>query len=202
MRMPLLKNLRGLSVLVLHPANGEGQILVDHIKRIGCRVEAQWPIPKVLPPTADVVFLSVDHECRAEISRLARGLGGIPPAIVAIVDYENPSTLEILFEIEALAAMERPVRPFGVLTNLLLARGLWLERIEQQKRLTKLERKLSSMQKIQKAKSILMSLQPIGEDAAYQSIRRQAMAKRVSMEEIATAIINANDLLHSPREDG
>lgn len=201
MSMPLLKNLRGLSVLVLHRADGEGQTLIDHLKRIGCRAEAQWPIPRELPPTTDVVFLSVDHEYRQEITRLLRGIDGIPPAIVAIVDYENPATLEILFEIGALAAMERPVRPFGVLTNLLLARGLWLERIEQQKRLTKLERKLSSMQRIHKAKTILMALQSLGEEEAYQTIRRQAMAKRVSMEEIATAIINANELLHSPRKD-
>lgn len=201
MGMPPLKSLKGLSVLVIHPANTDGQILIDHIKRIGCRAEAQWPIPKSIPATTDVLFLSVDHEYRTELSRLVKNIDGIPPTTVAIVDYENPSTLELLFEIGALAAMERPIRPFGVLTNLLLARGLWLDRIEQQKRVVKLERKLSSMQRIQKAKSILMALQGVGEDAAYQTIRKQAMAKRVSMDEIATSIINANELLHSIRND-
>lgn len=200
--MPPLKSLRGLEVLVIHPADGDGQLLIDHIKRIGCRAEAQWPIPRTIPPATDVVFLFVDHEHRAELSRLMKGVDGIAPTTIAIVDYENPSTLELLFEVGALAAMERPIRPFGVLTNLLLARGLWIERIEQNKRLAKLERRLSGIQRIQKAKSILMTLQSVSEEVAYDTIRRQAMVKRVSMEEIATSIINANELLHSPRNGG
>ena len=35
----------------------------------------------------------------------------------------------------------------------------------------------------------------IGEEQAYQLIRSQAMAKRVTTEEIADAIIKANDIL-------
>jgi len=198
--MPALRTLRGLSVLIVHQANDDGQMLMEHIKRIGCRAEAQWPIPKSVPEAFDVLFLSIDHEHREDLSRLVKSMDGIPPTIVAIVDYEDPSTLEMLFEIGALAAMERPIRPFGVLTNLLLARGLWLDRIEDRKRVNKLERKLSSMQRIQKAKSILMAIQSISEDAAYQSIRQQAMSKRVPMDEIAMSIINANELLHSDRK--
>jgi AmiR/NasT family two-component response regulator len=76
-----------------------------------------------------------------------------------------------------------------------LARSLWLERQEADRRIRKLERKLSGIQKIQRAKSILMNGQGLSEEEAYQSIRRQAMAKRVAMEEMAGAIINANELL-------
>ncbi|WP_230789580.1 ANTAR domain-containing response regulator [Aurantimonas coralicida] len=198
--MPALKTLRGLSVLIVHQPDEAGQMLMEHIKRIGCRAEAQWPIPKSIPDAFDALFLSIDHEHRSDLSRLAKTMDGIPPTIVAIVDYEDPSTLEMLFEVGALAAMERPIRPFGVLTNLLLARGLWIERIEDRKRLNKIQRKLSGMQRIQKAKSILMTIQSISEDDAYQSIRQQAMSKRVPMDEIATSIINANELLHSSQK--
>jgi two-component system, response regulator / RNA-binding antiterminator len=83
------------------------------------------------------------------------------------------------------------------LTNLTIARSLWMERQEASRRIRKLERKLSGIQKIQKAKSILMEKQGLNEDDAYQTLRKQAMAKRVGMEEMATAIINANELLHS-----
>jgi AmiR/NasT family two-component response regulator len=96
-----------------------------------------------------------------------------------------------------LAVVERPIRPFGLLTNLTIARSLWIERRDATRRLHKLERKLSGIQKIQKAKSILMEKQQLTEEDAYQTIRRQAMAKRVSMEDMAVAIINANELLHS-----
>jgi len=101
-----------------------------------------------------------------------------------------------VLEIGALAVVERPVRPFGLLTNLTLARSLWLERAEHAKRLAKVERKLAGVQKIQKAKSILMGSQGLSEEEAYQIIRKQAMAKRVPMDEMAMAIINAHDLLN------
>jgi AmiR/NasT family two-component response regulator len=77
-----------------------------------------------------------------------------------------------------------------------------MERQSATRRIRKLEQKLSGIQKIQKAKSILMEKQGLNEDDAYQTLRRQAMGKRVPMEEMATAIINANELLHSrPKGD-
>jgi two-component system, response regulator / RNA-binding antiterminator len=93
--------------------------------------------------------------------------------------------------------IERPIRPFGLLTNLMIARSLWCERRETEKRLRKVERKLSGIQKIQKAKSILMEKQGLTEDDAYQALRQQAMGKRITMEDMAIAIINANELLQS-----
>jgi AmiR/NasT family two-component response regulator len=53
------------------------------------------------------------------------------------------------------------------------------------------------MQKIQKAKSILMEKQGLTEDDAYQTLRQQAMGKRITIEDMAIAIINANELLQS-----
>jgi AmiR/NasT family two-component response regulator len=199
MEMPPLKCLRELSVLVVHAPDEDGRMLADHIKRIGCRVEMQWPVPSFISPTTDAIFLSVDHENRTALLQLARNIEGIPPTIVAVVDYENPSMLEILFDVGALAAVERPIRPFGVLTNLLLARGLWIEQNKEKKRIAKLERKLASVHRVQRAKTVLMQLQHITEEAAYETIRRQAMLKRVPMEEIASSIIDANELLHSVR---
>ena len=76
-------------------------------------------------------------------------------------------------------------------------RAAWCERRETAKRLRKVERKLSGIQKIQKAKSILMEKQGLTEDDAYQALRQQAMGKRITMEDMAIAIINANELLQS-----
>ena len=52
------------------------------------------------------------------------------------------------------------------------------------------------MNKIAKAKAILMETQGLSEHDAYESIRRQAMAKRMPMDDMAIAIINAHDLLN------
>ena len=42
-----------------------------------------------------------------------------------------------------------------------------------------------------------MASKGISEGDAYQAIRAQAMAKRLSMEQIASSIINMDTLLHS-----
>jgi AmiR/NasT family two-component response regulator len=199
----ILRDLRGLRVQVIHPPDAEGVGLVEHLRRIGCSVEAQWPIPDTFADTADVVLLSIDHDCRDQIQKLFRNNHQHEgqPTLIAVVGYENPSTLQLVLESGALAVVERPIRPFGLLTNLTIARSLWIERRDAARRVRKLERKLSGIQKIQKAKSILMEKQGLAEEEAYQTLRRQAMGKRVSMEEMAVAIINANELLHSRPKD-
>ena len=51
------------------------------------------------------------------------------------------------------------------------------------------------MRKVAKAKAVLMQTQNISEQEAYQVIRNQAMSKRVTTEEIADAVIKANEIL-------
>ncbi|WP_018697983.1 ANTAR domain-containing response regulator [Amorphus coralli] len=196
MAIQVLRDLRGLRVQVIHPPDAEGQSLVDQFHRIGCLTETQWPVPDEFSPTADVVVLAIEYEAREKIRKLTRQRGGqIQPTIIAIVGYEDPSTLQIVLESGALAIVERPIRPFGLLSNLTVARSLWLQRMDAEKRARKLERRLSGMQQVQKAKSILMNSQNISEEDAYGMLRRQAMAKRMAMEDLAAAIINANDVL-------
>jgi AmiR/NasT family two-component response regulator len=193
----ILRDLRGLRVQVIHQPDDEGVELVEHLRRIGCTVEAQWPIPDTFSPTADVVLLTIDYESKDDLLRLLRGQQDQKPTLIAVVGYESPSTLQLVLESGALAVIERPIRPFGLLTNLMMARNLWAERRETAKRLRKVERKLSGIQNIQKAKSILMEKQELSEESAYQTLRQQAMAKRITVEDMAVAIINANELLQS-----
>ncbi|MCJ8144499.1 ANTAR domain-containing protein [Ancylobacter sp. A5.8] len=196
MGIQILKDLRGLRLHVIHPPDEERAGLVEHLRRIGCMVDNTWPVPPEWPQNADIVLLAIEQDARVPIQKLFKSAPETRPTIIAIVGYENPSTLQLVLESGAVAVVERPIRPFGLLTNLTIARSLWMEREETARRLKKLERKLTGIQKIQKAKTILMEGQGLGEEEAYQSLRRQAMAKRVSMEELAVAIINANDLLN------
>ena len=197
MSIQILRDLRGLRVQVIHAPDAEGVELVGHLRRIGCQVDAAWPIPETAG-AADVVVLAVDHESRLPIQRLLRSIDGIRPTIIAVVGYEDPSILQIVLDAGAHAVIERPVRPFGLLTQLTIARSLWLERQAAARQIQKVERKLAGLQNIQRAKSILMSVHGFSEDEAHQSIRRKAMSKRVPVEDMALAIIDANELLNSP----
>lgn len=201
MAIQILRDLRGLRVQVVHPPDGERGRLVEHLRRIGCMVDTQWPIPESWTDGTDVMFLAIEHDVRNEIQRLLKSNDVPRPTLIAVVGYEDPTTLQLVLEAGAVAVIERPIRPFGLLTSLTIARSLWLEKRETEKRIRKLERKLAGIQRIQKAKAILMDGQGLTEAEAYESIRRQAMAKRLSMDDMAAAIIHANELLQYRAKD-
>ena len=141
-------------------------------------------------------MLAVEHDSRGPLRRLFRDQDRLP-TVIGVVEYENPSILQLVLEIGAHAVIERPVRPFGLLTQLAIARSLWLQQQGSRQRMQKLERKLAGMQRIQRARLILMASQSLTEEEAYQTLRRQAMSKRMSLEDMAAAIINAHDLLRA-----
>ena len=198
MAIEILRDLRGLNIEVMHPPDAEGVSLVEHLRRIGCITTTAWPLPEELGAASDLVVLAVEHDGREPLRRLFRNQDRALPTVIAIVGYENPSILQLVLEIGAHAVIERPVRPFGLLTQLAIARSLWQQQQEASRRVQKLERKLAGIQKIQRARLILMASQGLTEEEAYQLIRRQAMSKRMTMEEMAAAIINAHALLKAP----
>ena len=199
MAFEILRDLRGLRIEVIHAPDADGLSLIDHLDRIGCKVTTVWPIPESIGIDVDIALLAIDHDNRDNLRTVIRSQGSNCPTILAIVGYENPSTLQLVLEIGAHAVIERPVRPFGLLTQLAVARRLWLHQQLAAQKQAKLERRLGGIQKIQRARIILMSTQGMSEEQAYQTIRRQAMGKRIGMEEMAAAIIDANDLLNSKR---
>ncbi len=202
MARPLLKDLRALDVVVMHPPDDDGAAVMDQLARIGCRAEACWPPPtKGEPPRADVLFAGIYRDTHGALARLLKRAGPAGPAVIAIVDYENPAMLQLVLELDAMAVISKPVRPIGLLTNLVIARQTWLNREELHGRIRKLETRLAGQKNIAKAKAILMEAQGVSEDAAYRTIRRQAMAKRITIDEMAVAIINANELLSSRSDD-
>lgn len=191
-----LKDLRDLNIVLVHPPDRDGTSLVDHLRRIGCRVDPRWPVPNELPDAVDILIVAIDRDFHPQITKLINRMGEPRPGIIAVVNYENPATLQLVLEMDALAVIGTPVRAFGLLTNLAICRNLLLEHRATDLKIRKLEAKLSGQKKTAKAKSILMEAHQLSEKEAYESLRAQAMAKRISLEQMAEAIINANELLN------
>ena len=189
----LLKDLRTLRVLVFHPDDSDGKQLTQQLQRIGCQVQAFWPPLPALPEGIDVIFLAVRPESME--ANYAWLKADDVPAIITIVTYENPTIVESVLHIGSRAVLPSPVRSFGLLSALVLARQVHGELKERARKIRKLETKLLGVRRIADAKSILMRTHGITDGAAYDMIREQAMSKRVTTEEIADAIINANEIL-------
>lgn len=189
----LLRDLRSLQVVVYHPDDTDGQELIAQLRRIGCQVKAFWPPRDRLQDSADLVFLAVRPEVAGFEPAWARR-DDAPPVIV-VVNYENPTMVESVLRMNACGVVASPVKSFGLLTAIVVARHQFERDRDRVKYIAKLEQRLSGMRKVAKAKTILIQTRGVSEDDAYKLIREQAMAKRVTTEEIADAIIKANDIL-------
>lgn len=197
MAISLLRELPELKIVVIHPPDEEGDALVSHLRRVGCMVSVTWPVPVTLASNADVLFLLIEGEARTATEALLKSLPKPEPTVIAIVNYEDPTTLQLVLESGAFAVVQKPIKPFGLLANLVAARSIWVERQALLKENRKLRRKITSDQAMSRAKTILMASKGIGEVEAYQAIRAQAMSKRLSMEQIASSIINMETLLQA-----
>lgn len=190
---PQVKELRLLRIAVIHPDDSDGRLLTQQLQRIGCQVEAFWPPVQALPEGIDVAFMAVQPDLihlRFEWTKSEDA-----PAIIAVVSYENPTIVEAVLEIGAKAVLPSPVRSFGLLSALVVAREAHKESRSLARKLRKVEAKLVGVRRIAEAKAILMRTHNVSEGQAYDLIRDQAMSKRTSTEEIAAAIINASEIL-------
>lgn len=196
---PQLTELRELKVIVMHPDDGDGRLLTQQLQRIGCQVQTIWPPVQGLPDGADVVFLAVRPD-NLHV-RLGWVLGDRAPTIIAIVNYENPTVVSAVLELNVQAVLPLPIRSFGLLSTLVVARKTHKELRQQQQRIGKLQTKLLGHRRVAQAKAILMHLHQVSENEAYDLLREQAMNKRSSIEETSDAIVQANELLSMGKRD-
>lgn len=189
----LLRDLRSLTVVVLHPDDADGQELIAQLRRIGCQVKAFWPPRDRLDAEADLVFCAVRPEIASREPAWTRRDDA--PPVIAVVDYENPTTVESVLRMNVYGVVAAPVKSFGLLTTMVVALGQVERSRERDRYVARLEQRLASQRKVARAKTILMQTRNVNEEDAYKLIRDQAMTKRVTTDEIADAIIKANEIL-------
>ncbi|MFQ3788965.1 ANTAR domain-containing response regulator [Halomonas sp. A29] len=191
----IIRDVRALRVLVLHPQDTHAEELLQQIRRIGCRAEASWPLPGRLPVGVDVVFVEVKETTPKGLDSLFGAETLDRPTLIGVAGYENPSVLQNLLDLKVDAVVTKPLRPYGVLSSIVMARRIWQEFRAVDRQIAQLKDKVQNIQKVSQAKFILMRLHQITEEEAYKVIRSQAMAKRTTTAEIAQAIINADGIL-------
>ena len=190
---PQLKELHALKIAVIHPDDADGMQLTQQLQRIGCQVQAFWPPVQVLPAGIDIAFMAVRPDIiglRFEWTQREDA-----PTVIAVVTYENPTIVDAVLALGAQAVLPSPVRSFGLLTALVLARETHKENRSLTRRLHKVEAKLLGARHLADAKAVMMKTHGISEIQAYDLIREQAMSKRTTVEEIAAMIVHASEVL-------
>ena len=99
----ILKDIRELQVVILHPQDQDGEEISGQLRRLGCKYEAFWPELDALPSGTDLVILAV----RPETLSLKYPWMGRPssPPLIPVVTFENPITVAAVLQLEAFATI-------------------------------------------------------------------------------------------------
>lgn len=193
LKSEFLRDLRTLRVAAFHPPDDDGEELLLQLHRIGCQAQAFWPPRPVLPEGTEVVFIAVRPNVTIPNWTVDDEQGG--PTVIAIVNYENPIVVDAVLKLGVEGLIASPIRAFGLLSTLVVARQVNHHHRQLSRRVKRLEIKLSGVKQVAEAKAILMRARHIPEEEAYDIIREQAMSKRTTIEQVAEAIVSANDVL-------
>jgi len=188
----LYEDLRSVNVGVVYPPGEDRDIVVRQLKRIGCHLNIYWPFPAEPPKDVEVIFFQVAQELEGN-SRWT--VTATDATLIALSDYESPTTLKLLINTNAHGVIVRPFRSSGILSTLVLARSEKNFQLRQEKKIHKLEGTIKSRRQIEKAVRIVAERRDLNDTEAYEHLRRQATKLRISVAEVAIMLIDATDAM-------
>ena len=189
----VLRRIRDLQTVVIHPQDQDGEELVEQLHRIGCRVQIAWPELDQLPLDTGLILMAV----RPETLRVAYTWLGQPttPPVIPVVTYESPTTIEAVLRLNAYGTIASPVRAFGLLTVIAVTLSQHEKRQAHEHYIRRLEQKSAHQRLLHQAKQLVMRTRGVSEDEAYGFLRDQAMSRRITIEDIARNVMEAHKLL-------
>lgn len=181
---------------MLHPDDDDGATLTNHLRRMGFKVQAFWPIPERLPADTDLIFYALQSDNpEPDVSWLNLS----KHVLIAVIAYENPTFIDQTISMGAGATITTPIRSSGLLSAMVFALHHAQQQRQMSDRIERLEKKMLGIRQVSEAKAILMRMHSIGEEQAYEILRHQAMDKRITVEEISCSLIQANDIFSGLR---
>ena len=186
------REMSDLDIVAAVRPDDEGDALARELQRTRSRVRRLWPLPPRLPEDADVIFC----EFVPELPQCLPWVPGQPTAaLIAVMSAVQAPDLKLLRNCAPHAVLHRPFTAPTVLTSLALARAQFLYERRLRSRIDKLDETLRAFRSVERAKTILMQTRKLDEDEAYHFMRRLAMNRRVSINAVAAAIVDSNDVL-------
>ncbi|SEK63619.1 Two-component response regulator, AmiR/NasT family, consists of REC and RNA-binding antiterminator (ANTAR) domains [Roseateles sp. YR242] len=187
----LYEDLRRIDVAVVYPAGEDREVIVRQLERIGCRIRVIWPMPAEAPAGADVILFRVSEELEGTPWTSAT----ISATLIALSDYESPTTLKVLLDTQAHGVITKPFRSFGILSTLVLARSSHSFHKRQQGKIEKLESTIKLRRQLEKAIRTLVEHRQMTEPQAYEHMRMRATSLRITVAEVATMLIEAQEAM-------
>ena len=184
--------LDGLKVTIITPRDEAGEFLVRELQRLRVTTRSIMPSIEPLPSDADVVYCDWDPSLSRRIPWLT---GEGQSAIVVILPQAETISADALAAMTPQAVLARPFTANAILASLVVARshGTYEQRLRG--KVERLEENLRSTRTVERAKTMLMSSRGMSDEEAYKHIRSQAMARRMSVSSLASAIVSSFEIL-------
>lgn len=184
-------NFVGRRALVLHRPEAGIERLVRQLHLIGLGVEQRWS-PLAAGEPFDLVLVDADQ-----------GWDGLLPwpaaeaamAVVALLGSEAPGRIAWAIGQGAGAIIAKPVVASAVYPALVLAGHVFTERAAARERIALMGERLRLRPLVHRAVAAVMVAQGVDEEDAYGRLRRAAMERRLSLEQMAAALLSGLDRL-------
>lgn len=183
MSRAIQKNFRGLRALVIMAPDSGHQTLEGTLVKLGLEVTVAggWPETTDNPVPFDVIFFDADDGSDTALSET--GFADLP--LIALIGSEAPSRLAHVIQNRAASHILKPVRSSGIFTALLLAVNEHAVRMRHKQEIQVLNRRLAGRRIVTKAVMQLVTRCGLSEEGAYDWLRREAMQRRIPMEDMA-----------------
>ena len=150
------------------------------------------PFPAEPPANTDVIFFQVSQELQGSSTWCA---SSVDATLIALSEYESPTTLKLLLDTSAHGVITRPFRSSGILSTLVLARSAQGFQARLQGKVRKLEDTIKARRQIEKAIRVLSESRQLSETQAYEHMRTRATTLRVTVAEVSAMIIEAHEAM-------
>lgn len=181
-----------LSIAVIGDRDHLIEPLIRALQKQRAEVRHLWPAPAQYPTPYDVVFSVLLPDLPMRLPWLP---GAPESALVVLLPAAGSADLRLLRNCAPHAVLHLPASDSAIEVSLALARDRFGYEQRLSARIDKLDENLRTMRTVERAKAILMTGRGMSEEKAYQFLRKQAMAKRVSIGRLSEALIDSEELL-------
>lgn len=180
------RSFRGLHALIEHPPGRDRTVLKSQLEFLGLRVTVHDSASPPPYESVDILFFDADSEQAAESEESQRDVG-LP--VVALIGSETPSRLQAMLARQPSAYLMKPIRSTGIYASLAIATHQYATLQAMRRKLASVEERLRSRRLLLAATLQIMNQAQVGEAEAFRILRRAAMSRRQTVEEISAQIL-------------
>lgn len=193
---------QGLRVLLIEERVRPTALLRDELVRMGCEVVGVLDAPTLIHDCVatlrpDVVIVDARSPSRDTLEHLAVMHANSPRPVVVFSDESDTVTMQRALAAGVSAYVVDGLMPRRVEPVLQVAIARFEQDALLRSELQQARNQLAARKRIERAKGILMAQSGLDEQTAYARLRKMAMDRGLTLEELSSRLIAARDLLDS-----